>query len=93
MKIAIVADWLVTYAGAEKLLANIISCYPDADLYSVIDFLPPKERRFLANKAAQTTFIQKLPFAKKHYRKYLPLMPLAIEQLNLSKYDLTQNEV
>jgi len=88
MKIAIVADWLVTYAGAEKLLANIISCYPEADLYSVIDFLPPKEREFLANKEAHTTFIQKLPFAKKHYRKYLPLMPLAIEQLDLSKYDL-----
>lgn len=88
MKIAIVCDWLVTYAGAEKFLAEIIQCFPEADLYSVIDFLAPENRLFLNNKQAKTTFIQKLPFAKKYYRAYLPLMPLAIEQLDVSKYDL-----
>lgn len=88
MKIAIVCDWLVTFAGAESLLAEILHCYPEADLFSVIDFLPDDKRILLNNKKATTTFIQKLPFAKKHYRHYLPLMPLAIEQLDVSNYDL-----
>lgn len=88
MKIAIVHDWLVTYAGAERVLEQMLACYPGADLFSVVDFVPPKERGFLQGKTPQTTFIQKLPGAKTRYRSYLPLMPLAIEQLNLSGYDL-----
>lgn len=88
LKIAIVCDWLVTYAGAEKLLSQILTCFPHADLFSLIDFLSPEDRLQLANKKARTTFIQKLPFAKKNYRYYLPLMPLAIEQLDVSQYDV-----
>jgi glycosyltransferase involved in cell wall biosynthesis len=88
MKTAIVCDWLVTYAGAEKVLEEIINCFPDADLFSVIDFLPPEKRGFLKNKPSKTTFLQKFPFAKKLYRSYLPWMPLAIEQLDVSSYDL-----
>ncbi|WP_251460273.1 glycosyltransferase family 4 protein [Weizmannia agrestimuris] len=88
MKIAIVHDWLVTYAGSEKVLEQILQVYPDADLFSLIDFVDQKDREFIMNKTVKTSFIQRLPFAKKMYRKYLPLMPLAIEQLDLSKYDL-----
>lgn len=89
MKRAIVCDWLVTAGGAERVLKHIIDCYPDADLYSVVDFFSPKDRAsFLKNKKATTTAIQHFPFAKKLYRNYLPFMPLAIEQLDLSRYDL-----
>ena len=88
MKIAIVHDWLVTYAGAERVLAALIKAWPEADLFSVIDFLSDQDRAHLGGKKAQTTFIQNLPKAKTHYQKYLPLMPLAIEQLDLSGYDL-----
>lgn len=88
MKIAIVHDWLVTYAGAEKVLEQMLEVFPEADLFSLVDFLDEKERGFIKNKEVTTTFVQKLPFAKKKYRNYLPLMPLAIEQLDLSKYDV-----
>jgi len=88
MKIAIVCDWLVTPGGAEKLLAEVLNCYPEADLFAVIDFLPEDQRQFLLGKKPKTTFIQSLPFAKNKYRSYLPLMPFAIEQLDLSSYDL-----
>lgn len=87
-KIAIVHDWLVTYAGAERVLEQMLQCYPTADLFSVVDFLPQDQRYFIRNKPVTTSFIQRLPFAKKQYRYYLPLMPLAIEQLDLSQYDL-----
>ncbi len=88
MKIAVVHDWLVTYAGAERVLEQILQCFPQADLFAVVDFIPPQERAFLLNKTSHTTFIQKLPWAKTRYRSYLPLMPLAIEQLDVSQYDL-----
>ena len=87
-RIAIVHDWLTVYAGAERVLEQMLVCYPDADLFSVVDFIPNDKRGFLRNKSVTTSFIQKLPFARKLYRTYLPLMPLAIEQLDLSSYDL-----
>lgn len=88
MKVAIVCDWLVTYAGSERLLEQMLQCFPQADLFAVVDFLPPEQRGFINHKPVKTTFIQKLPFAKRNYRSYLPWMPLAIEQLDVSQYDL-----
>ncbi|AJY10704.1 glycosyltransferase family 4 protein [Burkholderia dolosa] len=86
LRVAIVHDWLVTYAGAERVLEQIIACFPDADLFSLVDFLD--DRGFVRGKPVTTSFIQKLPFARTKYRSYLPLMPLAIEQLDVSGYDL-----
>ncbi len=89
MKIAIVCDWLVTAGGAEQVLLHLIECFPDADIFTVVDFFDDATRaRILKNKQTTTSYIQKLPFAKKYYRNYLPLMPLAIEQLDVSAYDL-----
>jgi glycosyltransferase involved in cell wall biosynthesis len=88
MKIAIIHDWLVTYAGAERVLEQMLKVYPEADLFSMVDFLPEGQRDFIMNKPVTTSFIQKLPFAKKKYRTYLPFMPLAVEQFDLSAYDL-----
>lgn len=88
MKVAIIHDWLTAYAGGEKVLEQLLEVYPDADLFAVCDFLSDQDRSFLNGKVATTTFIQHMPWARKHYRQYLPLMPLAIEQLDMSKYEL-----
>ena len=88
MKIAIVHEWLETYAGAERVLEQLLKVYPDADLFALVDFLPKDQRSFIMNKPVTTSFIQRLPFAKKKFRNYLPLFPLAIQQLDLSSYDL-----
>lgn len=86
--VGIVADWLVTSAGAESVIKELIRVCPDAVLYAVTDFISEKDRAGFSNKVAKTTFIQKLPFAKKHYQFYLPLMPLAIEQLDVKSHDI-----
>jgi hypothetical protein len=52
MKIAIVCDWLVTYAGAERLLEGVLQCYPEADLFAVVDYLYPE---IAASKKALST--------------------------------------
>lgn len=88
MKIAVVCDWLVTYAGAERVLEQVLNIFPDADLFALVDFLPDNQRDFIQHKKVTTTFIQHLPKAKKKYRNYLLFMPIAIEQLDLSAYDL-----
>jgi glycosyltransferase involved in cell wall biosynthesis len=88
MKVAVIHDWLTVYAGAERVLVQILLCYPNADLYGVVDFIPPGERGFLLGKTTTTSFVQNLPFARTKYRQYLSLMPLAVEQFDLSSYDL-----
>jgi glycosyltransferase involved in cell wall biosynthesis len=88
VKIAIVHDWLVTYAGAERVLEQMLAVFPEADLHSLIDFVPPAERQFLGGRRVTTSFVQRLPFARTRYRRYLPILPLAIEQFDLSGYDL-----
>ena len=89
VKVAIVHDWYVASGGAEKVVKQIIDLYPHADLFSVVDFFNEEQRsEYLQGKRVTTTFIQKLPFAKSKYRNYLSLMPFAIEQLDLTSYDL-----
>lgn len=88
LKVAIVHDWLPLYGGAERVLEQMLHVCPQADIYSMIDSVPDEHRAFLQGKKVNTSFIQKLPFGKKKYRSYLPLMPLAIEQFDLSRYDI-----
>lgn len=87
-RVAIVHEWLVNHAGSEKVVEQLLQIYPQADLYAVVDFLGPGERGFLGGRVARTTFIQRLPGARRRFRHYLPLMPLAVEQHDLSGYDL-----
>ena len=87
-KIAIVHEWFTTFAGSEKVVQQMLQVFPQADLFGLIDFLPEKDRALLNHKTIQTSFLQNMPFVKKNYRLYLPLMPLAIEQVDLSGYDL-----
>lgn len=89
MKIALVHEWLVFYAGGERVFESFTNIWKDADVFALVDFLNDEHRRIiLKGKHAHTTFIQKLPFAEKKFRSYLPFFPLAIESLNFSKYDV-----
>jgi glycosyltransferase involved in cell wall biosynthesis len=88
MKTAIVHDWLITYGGAERVLEQMLRTFPEADLFALYDFLPPENRGSILNKNVTTSFLQRMPLAKRKYRSYLPLMPLAVEQFDLSGYDL-----
>ncbi len=89
MKVAIIHDWLVTNAGAEKVLRSIVNLYPDADIFSLVDFLSSDERNTIIDgRKVHTSFIQNLPCAKNHFRHYLPFFPIAIESFDLSSYDL-----
>jgi glycosyltransferase involved in cell wall biosynthesis len=87
-RVGVVHDWLPVYAGAERVLEQMLHVFPESALYSLIDFLPDEQREFLGGRPVHTSFIQRLPFARRHYRHYLPFAPIAIEQFDLSEHDV-----
>jgi glycosyltransferase involved in cell wall biosynthesis len=88
MKVAFVHEWFTHFAGSEKVLEAMHKEYPDADIYSLIDVIPENERPEFLKRKIKTTFLQKIPGIRKFYRHLLPFFPFAIEQLNLSGYDV-----
>ncbi|MCD8213654.1 MAG: glycosyltransferase family 4 protein [Campylobacter sp.] len=89
MKKALVHDWFSVCAGAEKCVESFTNIWDDFEIFSLIDFLSDKDRdNVLKGKRAHTSFIQNLPMSKEKYRNYLPLFPFAIEQFDLSEFDL-----
>ena len=88
-RIAIVHEWFTTIAGSEKVVEQILHLFPQADVFAVYaDPETVKTTEFLQGRRIQSSFIGKLPRASKSYRSYLPLMPLAVEQFDLSGYDV-----
>ena len=88
-KTAIVHEWLVNYAGSERVVESFTNIWPNADVFALVDFLNDEQRKIiLKGRKAKTSFIQKLPLAKNKHRNYLPLFPSAIERLDLSAYEI-----
>jgi glycosyltransferase involved in cell wall biosynthesis len=89
LKKALISDWYYVNGGAEKVIHSINSIWNDFDHFALIDFLNDEDRKFILNgKKVKTSFIQRLPTVKKNHRKFLQLFPTAIEQFDLSDYDL-----
>lgn len=88
-KVALVHEWFDHFYGSERVAAEILACFPEADVFTLVDIMGGDERAFLDGKRITTSFIQRLPFgSSKRFRQYLPLFPLAIEQFDLGDYDL-----
>lgn len=88
MKVAIVHDWIPLLAGAEKVLKELADIYPDADIFTLFDFLSDEERKVFGNHKITTSYLNRLPKVKKYYRNLLPFCTQAIEDFDLSEYDL-----
>lgn len=87
LKIAIVHYWLVNMRGGEKVVESLCELFPDADIYTlVVDFAAISDS--LRQHRITPSFVQKLPGAVRHYQTFLPLYPMALEQFDLSGYDL-----
>ena len=88
MKVAIVHDWLPVLAGAEKVLKELLELYPDADVYTLFDFLTEADHKALGNPHITTSYLNKWPLVKKYYRNLILFCTQAIEDFDLSEYDL-----
>jgi glycosyltransferase involved in cell wall biosynthesis len=87
MKIAIAHDWMFSMRGGEKVLECLFEIFPSADFY-VLVFDRQRASSVIKERKIFTSFIQHLPFSKKLYKIYLPLMPFAVESFDLMDYDL-----
>jgi glycosyltransferase involved in cell wall biosynthesis len=88
VRIAIVHEWPVVYAGSEQVVAAMLEVFPRADLYALVHDPEALHGTPLEGVPVRTSFIQSLPKSKEKYRSYLPLMPLAVEQFDLRHYDI-----
>jgi len=86
-RVALVHYWLVGMRGGEKVLEELCRMFPDADIYTHV-CVPDHLSATLRAHRIEETFVARLPFARRLYQKYLPLMPQALEALDLSGYDL-----
>ncbi len=87
MKTAIVHYWLIGMRGGERVLEEMSKLYPDADIFTHV-YDPARVSAQLKQHSITESFVGRLPFARRHYQKYLGFMPRALEQLDLSSYDL-----
>lgn len=88
LKIAIVHDWMPVIAGAEKVLAEIVKTFPEADVYTLFNFLSDEKLKSIGIKSVRTSYLNRWPRVEKYYRHLLPLLPQAVEDFDLSGYDL-----
>jgi glycosyltransferase involved in cell wall biosynthesis len=86
MKVALLHDYLNQAGGAERVLLALTKLYPEAPIYTLIH--DSKRLSGFEDKDIRTSFLQKMPWAGSKIRWYLPLMPVAVEQLDLSDYDV-----
>lgn len=87
MRVALVHDYLVQYGGAERVLEVLAEMFPKAPIYTLIHDQSQLYGAF-SDKKIRTSFLQNLPFAKTNHRLFPALMPLAVEDLDLTAYDL-----
>ena len=87
MKVALIHYWLVNMRGGEKVLEALCRMFPHADIFTHV-YDPAAVSDVIRAHSVKTTLISRLPFARQRYQNYLPLMPLALEELDLSGYDL-----
>jgi len=87
MKVAIVHYWLVNIRGGEKVIESLLEIFPDADIFTHV-YNPDNTGELVKHRNIYTSRINKLPFAKKLYPLYMPLMPKALMDFNLQDYDL-----
>ena len=86
-RVAIIHYWLVTMRGGERVLERLLGLFPEADVYTHV-YVPSAVSDVIRRAKVKTTFIQRLPGAAQRYKSYLPLMPHALEEIDLRGYDL-----
>lgn len=87
-RVAVVHEWLLDFAGSERVLREILEVVPAADLFALIDRPDEELRAAIPRRARGTSFLQRVPRPKEWLRYYLPLMPFAVGQLDVSSYDI-----
>ena len=87
MRVAIVHHWFVTRGGGERVAECLAALFPDAEIFTLLlgeRGLPES----LAGRTIQTSFLQRVPFARSYHRHMMPMYARATESLDLRGFDL-----
>src|SRR5512138_3711807 len=87
-RIAFVTDALLSLGGAEKTLFAALESFPSADVFTLVYDRAPFDGTPLANTRVFTSYLNRFPLVRSHHKLFLPLMPHAIEHLNVRDYDI-----
>lgn len=87
-RVAVIHEWLLDYAGSERVTEAILRRFPEATLFTLVDRMAPGDRGWLAGRTIRTSPLQRLPGLPGTLKYAVPWMPLAIEQFDLSGFDL-----
>jgi glycosyltransferase involved in cell wall biosynthesis len=87
LKVVLVHDWLTGRRGGERVLEALAELFPRAPIYTLFHF-PKSQADEIEARTIRTSFLQRLPFLRRHYRWYLPAYPLAAELFDLQEFDL-----
>ena len=88
MKVAVVHEWLITHGGSEEITAQVLTMFPEAELFTLLADPVPSLRALIGERRVHTSFLQRIPGATRAHRRLLPLMPRAIESFDLRGFDL-----
>lgn len=88
MKTCFVHEYLIDYGGAEQVLKGLLEIWPNSPIFTLIYEENGNCKDIIKSTEVIGSFLNKMPFAKRKHRAYLPLMPLAIEQFDFSGYDV-----
>lgn len=86
--VALVHDWLDAPGGGEAVLASLLDLFPNAPVFTLVDFLTPEDRARLGTAAIHTSSLQRMPGARRWFRYAAALAPTLIERLDVSPYDV-----
>lgn len=87
LRVAIVHHWMVTMRGGERVVEALCEMYPGAEIFTHV-YNPDRVSDTIRAHKVHTSFINRLPRARRFYQWYLPLMPLALERFDLRDFDL-----
>ena len=90
--VALVHDWLDAPGGGEAVLASLLKLFPNAPIFTLVDFLTPDERAPFGAAAIHTSPLQRMPGARRWFRYAAALAPTFIERLDVSRYDIVVSD-
>jgi len=88
MKIALVHDYLIRFGGAERVFLNLYKIFPKSEIFTIL-YDEKKMGKYFPDAKIHTSFLQKFPFSLKRHRLLAPLMPTAVEALDLRDFDFS----
>src|SRR4051812_45496314 len=88
-KVAVVHDWFPAFRGGERVVAEICKAVPSSEVFTLFDFLADSyKERYFPGIPFHPSRLNNLPMVRSYYRSLFFLCPIAVEQIDVTNYDV-----